>query len=470
MDYFVRQLGVHRGAPRIYLDTDALRRAGLAPGVRYGVRVDRAAEIVELTLDPDGERVVARKRRGARELPVVDINSWEALRMFEGHAAVRIVILRGVLRILALASVRQARARTMRLVDKLNNEEPLATASLSFGAGISSAAIHQGLADAGIACRLSVLNEIEADFVELARAQHPATQDEGVVFLTAPMQEAALDPWLMARLPQVDLLEAGLPCSGASRAGAAKRHLPIMEAHPQVGHLVASAIMFIAAMQPAVFVLENVDSYASTASAAILRQWLRDAGYAVTETTLDARDFGSLESRVRWFLIAHPPTVPLDLEGLVPSHLEPSRLQDLLDPIDGADERFRTVPYLHRKAQRDNEAGKNFKMQFITPDASSIPVLRKGYHKGGSTDPRLVHPTDVTRSRLLTAAEHARVKGIDPQLIRGAGETLGHQVCGQSVDTRAVRALARRLGEALQQISADVQARELSYDLALATG
>ena len=382
MDYFVKQLGAHRGAPRLYFDTDALRKAGLAPGVRYRVHVDPAAELVELKLDPDGERVVARKRRGARELPVVDINSREALKMFEGHAAVRIVILRGTLRILALASVKLARARSSRLVAKLRSAEPLATASLSFGAGIASAAMHQGLDDARIACRLVLLNEIEADFVELARAQHPATQDDGVMFLTAPMQEAALDPWLMARLPQVDLLEAGLPCSGASRAGAAKRRLPMMEAHPQVGHLVASAILFIAAMQPAVFVLENVDTYASTASAAILRQWLRDAGYAVTETVLDACDFGSLESRVRWFLIAHPPSVLLDMKGLVPNGPPPKRLGELLDPIDGSDERFRAVPYLHRKAERDTEAGKNFAMQFISPDSTSIPTCARATTRG----------------------------------------------------------------------------------------
>ena len=52
-----------------------------------------------------------------------------------------------------------------------------------------------------------------------------------------------------------------------------------------------------------VIVIENVKPYAETASAQILRQHLRDSGYDVQETTLGASDFGSLENRVRWFLV-----------------------------------------------------------------------------------------------------------------------------------------------------------------------
>jgi DNA (cytosine-5)-methyltransferase 1 len=60
-----------------------------------------------------------------------------------------------------------------------------------------------------------------------------------------------------------------------------------------------------------------------------------------------------------------------------------------------------------------------------------------------------LHPVDPSRSRLLTAAEHARIKGIDPAMLVGASETVAHQVCGQSVDTRPLKALAHRLAMAL---------------------
>ncbi|MFM9625901.1 hypothetical protein ACKI14_49970, partial [Streptomyces turgidiscabies] len=73
-------------------------------------------------------------------------------------------------------------------------------------------------------------------------------------------------------------------------------------------------------------------------------------------------------------------------------------------------------------------------------------------HKGGSTDPRLLHPTDPERSRLLTATEHARIKGISPDLVDGVPETTAHQVCGQSVDVRPVQAIGRRIAQALKAL------------------
>ena len=54
----------------------------------------------------------------------------------------------------------------------------------------------------------------------------------------------------MKQLPKLDILEMGLPCSGASRAGKAKRGLEVMEDHPEVGHLVYAALAIINRVQP----------------------------------------------------------------------------------------------------------------------------------------------------------------------------------------------------------------------------
>jgi DNA (cytosine-5)-methyltransferase 1 len=264
------------------------------------------------------------------------------------------------------------------------------------------------------------------------------------------MQEVAADDWLLSRLPRVEILEAGLPCSGASRAGIAKRHLAKMEDHPHVGHLVASAILLIARLQPAVVLLENVPAYADTASAAILRAWFKDAGYKLAEATLSAQAFGSPEKRTRWFLVAFPARFELDLSDLLPEVVPVPVLADFLEAVPDDDERYRKVAYLAIKAERDAEAGKGFKQQFMHPTDTAIPTLRKGYAKGGSTDPRLVRPSDSARSRLLTSREHARIKGIDESMLNGAGEALGHQVCGQSVDARPVMAIGRRIAERMR--------------------
>jgi DNA (cytosine-5)-methyltransferase 1 len=398
-----------------------------------------------------GDHRVSRKQRGGRELPVIDLNTSSYLGAFAGCGLVSIVIDAGAVHVLLPSSARKALARCARLAAKLATSVPLATAGMAFGAGIASNALHDGLIAGGLQSRLVLANEICEDYVLHAARANPIVTGDTVI-AAVPMQELAHDDWLMRQLPPIDLLEAGIPCSGASKAGVSKRRLPKMEDHPTVGHLIGSLIQAIGLLQPAIVVVENVESYRDTGSAAILRGWLLDAGYAVAETVLNANDFGSLESRVRWFLVAYPPQLSLNLTSLAkPGTTTPpaGMLGDHLETIDPSDERYREVNYLKAKEQRDAAHGSGFGMQWLTPTARRVPVLRKGYHKGGSTDPRVLHPSDPQRSRLLTALEHARIKGIAPQLVAGLSETVAHQVCGQSVDVRPVRALGTLIAAAL---------------------
>lgn len=167
------------------------------------------------------------------------------------------------------------------------------------------------------------------------------------------------------------------------------------------------------------------------------------------ELVLDAADFGSLEARRRWFLIAHPPGLALAASDLERAPGTTPALAEVLDAVTDDDPAWRDVGYLKSKACRDAENGSGFAMQWIEPGATRIPTLRKGYHKGGSSDPRLKHPTRHELSRLLTATEHARIKAIPADLMAGLSSTATHQACGQSVDTRLVAAIGRWIGAAL---------------------
>lgn len=452
MHVLLRQLGEHRGAPRLHLDTTALAAAGFLPGVCIDL-FPGAADEPRLTIRAcaQGKRKVSRKQRGNREVPVIDINSQQDLQPFVAAGLVRIVIDAGSVHILVPASVRQALARSARLAARLATGQPLRTAGIAFGAGVASGALHAGLAAGGVASELVLANEICEEYLDIGRQSNPVVTSTTTT-AAMPMQELTQDEWLLRRVQHVEILEAGIPCSGASRAGAAKRGLARMEDHPHVGHLIGAALQVIAALQPSILVVENVETYRNTASASILRAWLRDAGYAVAETVLNARDFGSLEARIRWFLVAYPPELLLDLEELAPDDSCRCYLGDLLEPIAPEDERYRRVDYLKEKQDRDANCGKHFSMQLLTPASTLVPVLRKGYHKGGSTDPRLLHPTDPERSRLLTATEHARIKGISPALVDGLPETTAHQVCGQSIDVRPVQAIGQRIAETLRAV------------------
>lgn len=459
MHVLLRQLGDHRGAPRLYLDTCALASAGFTPGIAIELLAGDAEEArLTIRIAAHGPRKVSRKQRGGKPVPVIDINNHDDLQPFVAAGVVRVVIDAGAVHVLLPVGARKALARSARLAARLTLQQPLRTAGIAFGAGIASGALHAGLQDAGLDSELVMANEICEDYLDIARRSNPAVS-AGTLTAAMPMQDLACDDWLLRRVAPVDVLEAGIPCSGASRAGAAKRRLTRMEDHPLVGHLIGAAIQVIAALQPAILLVENVQAYSGTASASILRAWLRDAGYAITEAVLDARDFGSLEARVRWFLVAHPPEMALDLRGVhtgpAPADKGAGRtvLGDVLESIDADSELYRPVEYLKSKAERDADDGKHFAMQVLTAASTSVPVLRKGYHKGGSTDPRLQHPADPQRSRLLTAVEHARIKGIDPQLLAGVAQTTAHQVCGQSVDVRTVKAIGHWIGQALKVLA-----------------
>lgn len=453
MDICIRRLGQHRGAPRLYLDTIALSRAGFEPGMAIRVEVHESEGRVAIHTCAAGGRRVSQKQRGIRRLPVIDLNSASDLAPVAGLESVRVIFTTGLIHVLALASHRKAALRLARLQARLASGLPLQTAGIAFGAGVTSSALHAGLQQAGVRSKLVLANEISDDMTEVALANNHHVGHQACLVNT-PMQEAVGDDWLLKRLPEVDLLEVGIPCSGASRAGMAKRRLARMEDHPLVGHLIAAVIQWIAALGPAILLAENVATYPGTASAAILRAWLKDAGYAVAEVVLDARDFGSLESRIRWFLVAYPPQLQLSLDGLIPEPTDRPRLADVLEDVPEDDASYRTVAYLLDKAARDAVRGANFKMQWLTPESTEVPTLRRGYHKGGSTDPRLIHSTDPTQSRLLTAVEHARIKGIESGLLAGLSSTQAHEVCGQSVDVRVVQALGRRLGELVLQAGA----------------
>lgn len=460
MDVLIRRLGDHRGAPRLYLDCGALARAGFHPGKSKAVVADAESCRILIRLDDAGSRRVSRKRRGGSENPVIDLNNTEILACLDDFHQVRVIVLAGAIHVLAPASERKARERLQRLRGRIASGEPLRCASIAFGAGITSWALHRGLAEAGVSTNLTMANELQSEFLEIAAAHNPVCL-MGTSLIGAPMQEAVLDEWLVGRVGNVELLEAGIPCSGASRAGISKRGLAKMEDHPLVGHLVASVIQWIAALQPAVFIAENVTGYKVTASAAILRGWLVDAGYVVHEVELDAHDFGSLECRVRWFLVAVPREVNLDLSMLVPETTTHLSLGQVLEDVPPDDPRYRRVEHLKSKAARDRARGNGFKMQLIDASSTRVPTLRKGYHKGGSTDPRVRHPRDPDLSRLLTAKEHARIKGLDPRLLGHSSDTVGHKICGQSVDARPLLALGQHLGQAISALTATVRRQRL---------
>lgn len=446
-DVWIKKVGAHRGRPRIFFDGLQAIRAGFSPGERFNVDVD--GQRIVISKNDDGSRTVSARRRQDEELPVVDINSAELLAIFDGMDAVRVVVGEGKVYLLPLASESRKVERINRLRTKLIDKQPLAAGSLAHGGGVLAHAIHQGLKDANVECDLTFVNELREDLL-LHAMVHNDAWNEDTAALALPMQELAQDEWLLSRLPKLELLEMGLPCSGASLAGHTKKGLEKMEDHEEVGHLVYSALVVISKTNPAIVLLENVPRYANTASAMILRHQFRDMGYDTHEALLDGAEFGCLEKRVRWVMVAVTKGIEFSFEQLAPHMRVVRTLGDVLDEtITEDDPRWSAVQYLKDKRARNEAEGNGFRMQFVVPESQTVPTLRKHYYKGGSTDPRLRHPTDPERSRLLTSAEHAQVKGVPSHLVEGMSSTLAHQLLGQGIVYEPFRAVGKRIGERL---------------------
>lgn len=406
-----------------------------------------------LELSEAGDRIVSRKVKGERDVPVIDINSMELLSVLEYLAVVRVIVQPGRIFILPCASEIAARERIDRLLAKLATRQALGIGSLSHGGGVLTHAVHAGLRDAGIETKLAFANEIRPELIEQA-AEHNGVWNEETVPITAPMQEFAFDTWAMGRLPKVEVLEAGLPCSGASVAGRAKRGLEHPEAHPEVGHLVVAFLAIVAKVQPVVLLVENVKQYMSSASMCILRSQLHDFGYELHEEVLQAADWNALEHRERMCLVAVTKGLSFDFSSLMRPEKRERRIGDILEPVSPAASCWSRMEGLKAKQERDQAEGKGFAMQIVTPFDAKCPTITKGYAKVRSTDPKLQHPSDPDLLRQFSVVEHARIKGVPEGLVAGLSSTVAHEVLGQSICYEPFRAVGRLIGQTLRRCDA----------------
>jgi DNA (cytosine-5)-methyltransferase 1 len=383
--------------------------------------------------------VVSGKDAGT---PVIDAVGREIGQTFGAGTRVRVLFQPGRIRIIVHPSDAAQAERAARLADKIARGEAIDTGAVCFGAGILDAAIHDGLAQSGIAAHLRFAVDIDGDALEHAMAHNPVWRDDTI---SVTDDVALVDP---STLPRVDMLIAGLICTAASRPGRAKqRSLDRELRHPE-GHEGGSAfvhlIRFIAALNPAIVLLENVPLYASTAGYAALLTTLRTLGYSLSETVVASPAWGCIENRERLVMVATTGAA-VSLDGLAPN-IAPGPLAGVLEPMADDDIRWRS--HLHQQAYvaRDLAAGSNFRLQLVDTATTKIGTIGRGYSRDRRTEPHIMHPTDPHRSRLLTVTEHARVKRIPEHLVAGLGHMRGHQVLGQSIAYPPFVSVGQRVG------------------------
>ena len=83
---WLKKMGSHRGAPRLWFDSDRVCSAGLIPGVRFDLVKHKNG--IKLVPAAAGAYTVSSKLKHGKTVPVIDINSKEALNgLSEGGGA-----------------------------------------------------------------------------------------------------------------------------------------------------------------------------------------------------------------------------------------------------------------------------------------------------------------------------------------------------------------------------------------------
>lgn len=450
------KIGENKGAPRIWIQGKKAANGGFTPGTPYKVSVDEEKALLTLEVCEGGTRIVSRKLKGDKEIPVIDLNARDTLAIFGGLKSVRVVVSQNRIHILPVASELRAKKRLERLRERMAAKQALQVGAVASGIGILDLAAHEGMALAGVETKLAWSNEIRDDCMEHMREVNPVFLPD-TISLTLPMEELAFDPWAMSQLPDPDLFIGGVPCSGASVAGRVKRSLALPEDHPEVGALIVSYIAMVARTNPVACCLENVVPYASSASMSILRTSLKKLGYVVHEAILDAGDWNMLEPRKRLCMIAVTEGIEFSFDDVKRPEPETKVFGSIMEDVDPDHSTWGDISYLFAKQERDKAASKGFAMTFVDETSTKLAVLNKTLHKRQSTGCYIKHPTKELY-RIPTVREHAACKGIDAQLVEGVTQTFGHESLGQSISMPPFVAVFEALGRAIRAYCAGNEA------------
>lgn len=465
MDYQVAKIGLNKGALRVWLQGQRLERAGFKPATQFTVEKQGEGLIIRAAIA--GNRAVTGTEKAGKIVPIIDLNS-RILDVFEGLENVKVIYQPHLIQILPVASEARTKERKERLEKKLAAGEPLKMASLAHGIGVMDDALATGMHSAGLDTALAVCNELRDELVEhgLTIGREITTD---TITLTGSMTEFGFDPALLASLGKVDILSAGISCKGASVAGRAKNKHEHPEAHPEAGHLVLAFISILSFLNPSVVVLENVESYANTASMCLIRNQLAEFGYNLHETVLNGEDFDAFERRKRFVMVAVTKGMDFSFDALeYPAVRTDKKLAEILDDVPDGDASWSAMEGLKAKEIRDKEAGKGFAMQIFTGESDHIKTLTAGIAKVRSTDPKIQHPNNADLLRIPTLNEHAKAKGVPLDMIAGVtSKTLGHIMLGQSVIYPKFVAVGRAIAATLQQwiCQQQAQAQEPEFQL-----
>lgn len=438
----------HRGNKRIWLEGKRLGDIGFTRGQTYSVLFNKENKKMVLSLDPDGPKKVSGRKRGEKEIPILDLGNAEITEMYSEVSRIRATFMTTGRIIIEPHHEDANKVEREDRVKKHLKEGTVTEGSACFGGGILACASHEGLEEGGVHSKLIWAVDREGSYLQVALDNNNIVDDDTVIF------EASLEELEPELLGPVDIMEFSLPCTGHSISGKSKNKISSAEAHPTDATAVFGVMNMIKASNPAMVRSENVVEAKGSATYALIKAELKRLGYVVYEAILGHNQAGSFERRERyWFLAVSEGMVKncsLGLDNLKQFSKQYMTLGSLLEPVPVDHKSWADNQYLKDKALRDAEAGKGFaNRQLLTEEAEYCGTIGRHYNKRRSTEPFLTR--EDGKERLLTPVEHCRVKGVPEALIDRVSATTAHQILGQSGLWNNSKGIGIRMAEILNQ-------------------
>lgn len=249
------------------------------------------------------------------------------------------------------------------------------------------------------------------------------------------------------KTPKADIVVGGFPCQGFSQANM------LRSKDDERNTLYRQLLRCIHAIQPKVFMAENVRGILSLEKGAAVEKILCDfksAGYSTTYHVANAANYGVPQNRWRVFFVG----IRNDLNGVFippePTHADPKKIKpgSTLHPWITIGEALAHIPEPGGEEEIKNHVGSQYKVsnrnftghRWTDPDKPSPTILARGNGKGGVC--AIQHPSNHRR---LTVRESAQVQTFPQEFEFQGGLMSMYRQIGNAVPIKLAEAFGRAL-------------------------
>jgi DNA (cytosine-5)-methyltransferase 1 len=420
---------------RAWFEGVKLDSGGFKRDSKYSMKVTN--DEISLILDRKGKRKVSGKRRNGESVAIIDLCGKWLLDIFEVDELITARVFDGKITIRRHAEGMAKRERDYRLL----NNETLHEGALCYGIGVSAHAINKAMEDSNINSKVSLIMEREAKYLQAAKKNNVTLSEDSLVI------QGNLEDCDTRDLSSLDILSLSLPCTGHSPAGKTSNKIKKAEDHSKDSTAIFGAIKVIYKTNPSIIISENVIQARTSATYVLFKSELRRLGYRVFEINLDETHSNSLEKRKRYWFVAISEKMANGFNfDNIKDFLPKREFNNIGELLDKNEDRFFSGEYFQKREVENLKKGRGFKRNFVSDECELVGVIPRNYSKRQISNP---HYQDGISGdiRLFNPVEHARIKGIPADLVRGISDTVAHEGLGQSILYSHAYVIVRKICE-----------------------